>query len=331
MAGKSGARRVFPPRVEGALVSVILDPYHFGRKKNLIAKEEYYKTIEGLKTAARDPSSKSRHGRAHIATGHGVRDISPSSVKRVMVYQCHLTKFVILRPLTSKRAAEVAFQLLDIFLLFGAPTIFQSDNGSELIAYVITELKDLWPDLIMVHGKPRHPQSQGSLEHANGDIKDQQHTGLRLLRDFRQKMICLPLFQNQQKMKCQLTPRLKQTLQHQPTLLTLHQTLQHQLTLRSLHQFLHQSTLIRLHQTKHHQPTPLSLHQTLQHQPALLRLHSQQSNNVAIPIPLVDRGREDARNIGVIVDRDENDLYNIAVKSGIIKTKYSSNQLDLCP
>ena len=31
-------------------------------KKNLIAKEEYYKTIEDLKTAARDPSSKSRHG-----------------------------------------------------------------------------------------------------------------------------------------------------------------------------------------------------------------------------------------------------------------------------
>ena len=41
--------------------------------------------------------------------------------KWIMIYQCHLTKFVILRPLTSKRAAEVAFQLLDIFLLFGAP------------------------------------------------------------------------------------------------------------------------------------------------------------------------------------------------------------------
>ena len=92
--------------------------------------------------------------------------------KWIMVYQCHLTKFVILRPLTSKRAAEVAFQLLDIFLLFGAPAILRSDNGSEFTAHVITELKDLWPDLIMVHGKPRHPQSQGSVERANGDIKD---------------------------------------------------------------------------------------------------------------------------------------------------------------
>ena len=90
----------------------------------------------------------------------------------IMVYQCHLTKFVILRPLTSKRATEVAFQLLDIFLLFGAPAILQSDNGSEFTAQVITELKSLWPQLVMVHGKPRHPQSQGSVERANSDIKD---------------------------------------------------------------------------------------------------------------------------------------------------------------
>ena len=74
--------------------------------------------------------------------------------------------------MSSIRAAEVAFQLLDIFLLFGAPAIIQSDNGSELIAQVITELKELWPQLIIGHGKPRHPQSQGSVERANSDIKD---------------------------------------------------------------------------------------------------------------------------------------------------------------
>ena len=30
----------------------------------------------------------------------------------------------------------------------------------------------MWPTLKLVHGKPRHPQSQGSVERANGDIKD---------------------------------------------------------------------------------------------------------------------------------------------------------------
>ena len=29
-----------------------------------------------------------------------------------------------------------------------------------------------WPRLVMVHGKPRHAQSQGFVERANGDIKD---------------------------------------------------------------------------------------------------------------------------------------------------------------
>ena len=92
--------------------------------------------------------------------------------KWIMVYQDHLTKFCVLRTLTSKRASEVAYHLMDIFLLLGAPTILQSDNGSEFTSQVISELKDLWPDLTIVHGEPRHPQSQGSVERANGDIKD---------------------------------------------------------------------------------------------------------------------------------------------------------------
>src|SRR5579872_4887792 len=81
-------------------------------------------------------------------------------------------KILFVAPLSSKRAAEVAYQLLDIFLLFGAPHILQSDNGSEFTAAVITELKLLWPDLLIVHGKPRHPQSQGSVERLNCDVKD---------------------------------------------------------------------------------------------------------------------------------------------------------------
>lgn len=29
----------------------------------------------------------------------------------------------------------------------------------------------MWPELLMVHGKPRHPQSQGSIERLNCNIK----------------------------------------------------------------------------------------------------------------------------------------------------------------
>ena len=93
-------------------------------------------------------------------------------MKFIMVYQDHLTKFCVLRPLPTKRAACVAFNLLDVFLNFGAPAILQSDNGSEFTAQVVSELRVLWPELKIVHGKPRHPQSQGSVERANFDIKD---------------------------------------------------------------------------------------------------------------------------------------------------------------
>ncbi|KAK6175267.1 hypothetical protein SNE40_013764 [Patella caerulea] len=89
-----------------------------------------------------------------------------------MHYQDHLTKFFVLRALTSKRAVEVACQLLDIFLMLGAPSILQSDNGSEFTAQIIVELKQLWPRLVIVHGKPRHRQSQGSVGRANIDVKD---------------------------------------------------------------------------------------------------------------------------------------------------------------
>ena len=95
-----------------------------------------------------------------------MQSLPSGKYKWIMVYQDHLTKFCILRPLTSKRASEVAYQLMDIFLMFGAPHVLQSDNGSEFTAAVVKELMELWTELVIVHGKPRHPQSQGSVERA---------------------------------------------------------------------------------------------------------------------------------------------------------------------
>ncbi|CAG2253458.1 unnamed protein product [Mytilus edulis] len=52
--------------------------------------------------------------------------------KWIMHYQDHLTKFSVLRPLKTKRAAEVAYQLTDIFLLLGAPHILgRWTNGGD--------------------------------------------------------------------------------------------------------------------------------------------------------------------------------------------------------
>ena len=315
--------------------------------------------------------------------------------KWIMVYQCHLTKFVILRPLSSKRAVEVAFQLLDIFLLFGAPAILQSDNGSEFTAQVITELKELWPQLIMVHGKPRHPQSQGSVERANSDIKDilvawmsdnntQDWTvGLKFVQ---QQKNCAhhaginrtpykAMFGEDPKVgltSSSLPPEILERLQFEDDLLALYQapssdtTAVHnnELPPATSEQLPPSPPAISQPFTSfqapsvqhHHNPSPLNStpldkrledianqrkraceSQLSQAERMVKRSRidlkaGEAGDNVAVPIPMVDRGRGDPRNIlGVIVDRDEHDMYRIAVKAGILSKKYSRNQFDLCP
>ena len=57
----------------------------------------------------------------------------------------------------------------------------------------------------------------------------------------------------------------------------------------------------------------------------------EEGDNVAVPIPAVDRGRGDPRNLlGVIVDVDDSEQYTIACPSGVLKGKYSRNQFDVC-
>ena len=52
----------------------------------------------------------------------------------------------------------------------GPPLILQNDNGREFVNNVIARLKNLWLDIVIVRGRPRHPQTQGSVERANQDV-----------------------------------------------------------------------------------------------------------------------------------------------------------------
>ncbi|XP_071050741.1 uncharacterized protein [Onthophagus taurus] len=98
--------------------------------------------------------------------------------KLIMVYQDHLTKFLQLRALKTKRAQEVAYHLLDVFTIFGAPCILHTDNGREFANKVIEKLCHMWNEPKIVHGKSRHSQSQGSIERANQDIEKMLSTWL---------------------------------------------------------------------------------------------------------------------------------------------------------
>jgi hypothetical protein len=52
------------------------------------------------------------------------------------------------------------------------PIILQSDSDREFSNKIIQNLADMWPGMSVVHGKPRHSQSQGSVERSNQDVRD---------------------------------------------------------------------------------------------------------------------------------------------------------------
>ena len=93
--------------------------------------------------------------------------------KWILNYQDHFIKWVVLKPLKQKCAEEVASNLVTIFYSLGAPNILQSDNGKEFDNRLLLEtLNALWPSTKIIHGKPRKPQSQGSVENTNGRVEN---------------------------------------------------------------------------------------------------------------------------------------------------------------
>ena len=69
-------------------------------------------------------------------------------------------------------AEEVAYQLMDIFCIFSAPFILQSDSGREFVYKTVQNLADMQPGMKLVHGKPRRCQSRGSVERSKQDVRD---------------------------------------------------------------------------------------------------------------------------------------------------------------
>ena len=91
----------------------------------------------------------------------------------VLNYQDNLTKFCILKPLADKHVNSIKISLMEIFNLFGAPKILHSDNGGEFRGKPLLDyFNRFWPNMTLVRGKPYNPRSQGSVERANGQIKD---------------------------------------------------------------------------------------------------------------------------------------------------------------
>ena len=98
-------------------------------------------------------------------------NLSPDRVtpyKYLLAYLDHYTKKVNLAPLKYKCAEEVTKVLLNIFCDAGSPHILHSDNGRKFKNKILfSTLSEKCPTLKIIHGKPRHPESQGAVERAN--------------------------------------------------------------------------------------------------------------------------------------------------------------------
>lgn len=75
---------------------------------------------------------------------------SDGDYKFIFVYQDHLTKFIQLRPLKSKSAAEVAHALIDVFTILGAPCVLQSDNGTYSTFIIIITTSKIFIELVFI-------------------------------------------------------------------------------------------------------------------------------------------------------------------------------------
>jgi hypothetical protein len=93
-------------------------------------------------------------------------------MKWILHYQDHHDKMSYLHAMPNREAKTIAMELVALFLIQGAPVILQSDNGREYVAQIIDEMMRMWKDCKIVHGSPRHSQSQGSVERANADIEN---------------------------------------------------------------------------------------------------------------------------------------------------------------
>ncbi|KAL0812002.1 hypothetical protein ABMA28_009399 [Loxostege sticticalis] len=108
-----------------------------------------------------------------------MQSVPDGQFKWILNYQDLNTRFVHLRPLCSKEASEVGFELLKIFLEFGVPSALQSSHGIEFTAKVIEEIAQLWPECKIIDCVSHQPQIQDSGECSDQDIENMVWSWMR--------------------------------------------------------------------------------------------------------------------------------------------------------
>ncbi|KFD49282.1 hypothetical protein M513_09834 [Trichuris suis] len=285
--------------------------------------------------------------------------------KFIMVYQDHLTKFVVLKALKSKTAEQVAHNLVDVFTLLGAPSILESDNGREFANKVVTSLKQHWPCLKIVHGKPWHSQSQGSVERANQDIENMLCTWMqdKKLTDgardygFHSGIKRTPyeaLFGCKAKVGLATSSLPQDVLQDIQTEEQLEEIIESVQTIprEETDRPLQERDSIALEETSYEANILCNLcfnidnagkakvesKLNLEIQAKRMKVDSDKQflparlgATVRVPVPHVDRGRGDARNLlAVVMSVTENGFYRLGTAQGVLNQLYARSGFTTC-
>lgn len=106
----------------------------------------------------------------HVQMDHSVHlPPSPDRFTALLVLIDVFTGFILLRPLITTSAEEVAKNLWSIFCQFGLPKILQSDNGPEFVNEVIrTLVKITGIDHRLI--SPYNPRADGKVERSIGTV-----------------------------------------------------------------------------------------------------------------------------------------------------------------
>ena len=109
--------------------------YFIAHCERCAEKQRRHETKAGVIVKPLSVKDLNERGQVDLVDLQTMKD---GSYRYIMHYVEYLTKFHFLRPLKSKTASEVAYELLLIFLDIGAPHVLQSDNRREFTANIMT-------------------------------------------------------------------------------------------------------------------------------------------------------------------------------------------------
>ena len=170
------------------IVNAHLGLLHAGRDKTFqeidhttagVSKKEVAELLKHCSTCAKKGSQKSKAplqaivenilwGRVQIDL-IDMRGDPDGEYKWICHIRDHFSKYSGAYPMVNKTSSEVVKVVVIWIMHFGPPKILQSDNGTEFKGALSILLHE--HGIKVINGRPRHSQSQGMVEQANGVLK----------------------------------------------------------------------------------------------------------------------------------------------------------------